>query len=302
MISIVMPLDGYGDWARQSINSCMRDPERLEIVLVLSKKTSSKIGDIKNEFPSIEGKSFKFLVQDGIGLADALNEGVIAASYELVARLDSDDLLATGRLTLQKEFLLSNPSYVAVGGQVELIDSLGNTIRRIHRPASDLAVRKQIVFGNCFTHSAVMFRKTIFTSVGGYDADCDAEDFDLWSRMITVGKVTNLKQLACFSRMHEAQISSVNSLKVSKSNFQIIRKNVLFLDYRMANLSWSQLPLRTRFSVSTKSLAFFNISESRKSNRSSLREQTKVGFRLVFALILWPPSLFRYISARHGKV
>lgn len=302
MISVVIPLDSYGQWAREAINSCVNDDEQLEIILVLSKTISAKMNEIKSDYPSRNGKSFNVFVQGGIGLSSALNEAVFVSSHELIARLDSDDILAVGRLKLQKDFLLSNPNYVAVGGQVELIDALGNGIRKIYRPISDSSIRKQIVFGNCFTHSAMMFRKRVFDTAGGYNVKSNAEDFELWSNMITIGKMANLPALACYSRIHEKQISVINSNPVSASNYQIIQKNILFFDHKITNLEgFDQLPFWMRFAINLKTLAFYRFSEARKLSHTGFQGGLNVMLGMGCALVLWPTCIFRYMDSRRPK-
>lgn len=301
MLSIVIPVNTYDQWAKDAINSCLRDTESLEIVIILSKKLEMKLTEIESELAPTESKKLKVLVQEGNGIAAAMNEGVAATSYEMVARLDSDDLMATGRLTSQKRFLMNNPDFVAIGGQVELIDMSGRWIRRIYRPNSDGAVRQQIVFGNCFTHSAMMFRKSVFTIVGGYDLQSSAEDFDLWSRMMTLGKMKNLDVLSCYSRLHQNQMSVNNSREVAKSNYKIIRRNILFLDHQISNRDdFLELPFKTRLIIELKALAFFNISEARKSNRRHLQGRISCFLRISIAFALWPGSISRYLKARTG--
>ncbi len=299
MLSIVIPVNTYNQWTKEAIESCRRDKEPLEIVIVLSKGLRDKLFEIEGDFPSTETKKMKILVQKESGLAAAMNEGVLASSNDIVARLDSDDLLVAGRLTSQLEFLLANQNYVAVGGQVEVMDMSGNLIRRIYRPNSDFAVREQIVFGNCFTHSAMMFRKNIFLKAGGYDPNSAAEDFDLWSKMITLGKMTNLDVLSCYSRVHENQISIRNSRNIIKSNFQIIRRNILFIDHQITDPNYFYwIPLRTRFLINLKSWAFVHISEARKSNIGTTSGLVRAIGRLVLAFAVWPTSISRYSSAR----
>ena len=295
-----MPINRYDNWTASAISSCSLGGESIELILVLSKSLMTDLKRIQSDLTDLGVETFQVIVQKGEGIADALNEGVQKSTCELIARLDADDLMCEGRLKAQRELLDSNDELVAVGGQVSVINRVGEVIRTIYRPLSDESVRKQIIFGNCFTHSAVMFRKSIFFKIGGYDTTSHAEDFDLWTRMLKHGEMTNLPQVVCFSRIHKHQLSQVNRGKVAASSLQTIKINILQNDYGISEVIGNgDLTRLKRVAVFLKSKSFYKIAKVRNSVSWDALSMTRAIFDLFVAFAYWPPSLVRYVSSRY---
>ena len=300
MISVVMPINRYENWTMSAISSCLLGGEPIELILVLSKSLMADSKKIQSDLTDLGIETFQVIVQNGDGIADALNEGVQKSSCELIARLDADDLMCEGRLRAQRELLDSNNKLVAVGGQVSVINLVGEVVRTIYRPLSDASVRKQIVFGNCFTHSAVMFRKSVFFKIGGYDTRSHAEDFDLWTKMLKYGEMSNLPQVVCFSRMHNQQLSKINREKVAVSSLQIIKLNILQNDYGISgSIENGELTRFKRVVVFLKSKSFYRIARIRNSVSWDAPSVTRAILDLFVSFAYWPPSLARYVSSRY---
>jgi glycosyltransferase involved in cell wall biosynthesis len=85
-----------------------------------SDRTASILSTYKARKPRL-----RILRQDALGLLAALNNGLVACQAPYVARMDADDVAFPDRLALQFAFLEANPQVVAVGGQIEIIDSAG---------------------------------------------------------------------------------------------------------------------------------------------------------------------------------
>src|SRR5690554_2110391 len=61
-------------------------------------------------------------LKQNVGLARALNSGLKACHYDLVARMDSDDISAPDRFEKQVEFMRQNPSVDVLGSWMEVYD------------------------------------------------------------------------------------------------------------------------------------------------------------------------------------
>ena len=100
-----------------------------------------------------------------------------------MAILDADDIALPLRSTTQLRFLAANESCMAVGGQLEPVDSAGRVDRsdRLRFPTRPEEVDAWIKRGRMpLAHPTLTFRKTWFERVGGYDPSVlRAEDFDL---------------------------------------------------------------------------------------------------------------------------
>ena len=127
-----------------------------------------------------------------LGIQKSLNRGIDEAKGKYIARIDDDDVWSDmTKLEKQVVFLDANPDYVLVGTGTVLVDEEGKEISRYMLPTTDQSIRAKLLRKNCFVHSSVMFR-----NIGiRYSEDvqvCHAEDYDLWLRLGTQGKVANL--------------------------------------------------------------------------------------------------------------
>lgn len=143
-------------------------------------------------------------------LARSLNRGLEAARGALVARLDANDVARPDRLEKQVRFLQQHPEIALVGGQYEVIDTHGRTLRRAARwrPVTELGVQWYFLFDSPFVHSAVMFRKAAVEETGRYDPGFTwAQDADLWARLAVHHRLTNLPDVVVSQRYDQASIT-----------------------------------------------------------------------------------------------
>jgi glycosyltransferase involved in cell wall biosynthesis len=139
------------------------------------------------------------------------------ARGKYIARLDADDeWLGRNKLARQVEFLESHPDHVLLGTGAVVVDAQRREQFRFLEPTDDAAIRKRILGRICFQHGSVVMRAAAARAVGGYDerADCrHVEDFHLWLKLGTVGKLANLPIHGLRYAVSGSQISSVNRVE-----------------------------------------------------------------------------------------
>jgi hypothetical protein len=154
----------------------------------------------------------KIIPQGNSGLVGALNRGLIECSGAFVARMDADDRAWPDRLNRQVAYLDANPAFVAVGGQIRIIDSAGSTRRLGQYPVGLSAVSDLLRTSSPFAHPAVTIRRQSLLSVGGYRSAFEyAEDYDLWLRLSEIGQLDNLPEIVLDYRWHGANVSALKA-------------------------------------------------------------------------------------------
>lgn len=141
------------------------------------------------------------------GISRALNMGLEATETEWVARIDADDRNLPHRLETQMEFVTRHPDTVLVGAGARLISAGGD-----HRGNRDVVpgwdVRRALVVRNRIIHSTALFRRRDVIAVGGYNARCFLrEDYELWLRLSTQGRIANLEERLVEYRLSPGQSS-----------------------------------------------------------------------------------------------
>jgi hypothetical protein len=145
------------------------------------------------------------------GLSAALNHGLQVARAPIVARLDADDAALPDRFQLQYDYLQAHPDCVALGCQSKHVNENGEAIGEGRYPTSPLAIRWEALFRSPVLHPGSMYRRDHVLAVGGYRREFDvAEDYDLWTRLLSRGALANLPQQLVRYRVHSRSVCSVH--------------------------------------------------------------------------------------------
>ena len=119
------------------------------------------------------------------GLGYALKLGVENAKYDIVARMDSDDICLPDRFEKQLAYLEAHPECDIVGGQMtEFIDSPDNIVGRRTVPLTNDEIYDYMKSRCALNHVTVMFRKDAVLKAGNYQDWFWNEDYYLWVRMM----------------------------------------------------------------------------------------------------------------------
>ena len=118
------------------------------------------------------------------GLGNALKLAVENASYELLARMDSDDVAVSDRFEQQISFFEEHPENDIVGGDItEFIGEEKNIVGKRVVPKTDSEIKEYMKKRAAFNHVSVMYKKSAVQAAGGYLDWFWNEDYYLWIRM-----------------------------------------------------------------------------------------------------------------------
>lgn len=117
-----------------------------------------------------------------LGLGAALNVGLQYCQYELVARMDTDDVSLPQRFEKQVAFMLENPAITILGAGAIEMDENGIAFgQRIYPQQHQEIV--DMLWTNPLIHPSIMFRKSFIEQIGGYDSALTRrQDYELWFR------------------------------------------------------------------------------------------------------------------------
>ncbi|MGK0545750.1 glycosyltransferase [Halomonas cupida] len=134
---------------------------------------------------------------ENIGLAKALNEGLRYCRYDLVARMDSDDVALPNRFQKQFWFMSKHSEIVASSAWVaEYSEDMSacHAVRKV--PEAHCDIMKFCKTRSPMNHPAVIFRKNVVQDLGGYPSFRKSQDLALWSKLIVSGhKLANIPEV-----------------------------------------------------------------------------------------------------------
>lgn len=177
-----------------------------EIILVEDGPITNELRLVIDSYASV--LPFKNIrLSENLGLANALNEGLKHCAYELVARMDTDDVALPHRFERQVKFMQENPDISVAGAWVEERDNEMAAVGFLKiLPESNCAILKFAKRRNPINHPVAIFRKSAVLAVGGYPL-VFPEDYALWSLMLVKGyKFYNAQEVLLYMRTGEAFI------------------------------------------------------------------------------------------------
>jgi hypothetical protein len=226
MLSILLPVNRHTEYFSSVVNSLVKSIELLnkptQLVVVLN-----KLSEEDKRLVSIDLNFYPFdkvlEITNANNLSEVLNYGLGFCKYDLVARMDQDDVSLPSRFNEQVSFLELNLTTSLVGGQVILINSFDERIGVARYPVGFRKIHKSLKFKNCFAHPAVMYRKNVVVKIGGYSNRFPfAEDYYLWVRLSMISQVDNLKTYVLKYRIHNSQVSTENFVIQLTSTIRIM--------------------------------------------------------------------------------
>jgi glycosyltransferase involved in cell wall biosynthesis len=141
-------------------------------------------------------------------LASQLNRGLSEARYDLVARMDADDVAHSDRLQKQLQFLCENPTVDVVGSHLNIIDAEGKRRGCRRYPVGHDAILGTMPFYSPLAHPSVLLRRSLVAQAGGY-REVNPEDYDLWSRLAKAGaRFANFPEPLMDYRIHPESFKS----------------------------------------------------------------------------------------------
>ncbi len=155
-----------------------------EIVLVVDGPVSDSLNDVISKYEN-KYDIFRIIrLEKNGGLGNALKIAVENATFELIARMDSDDISLPTRFEEQLRYFQENPEIDIVGGNItEFIGKENNIIGQRLVPVSNEAIREYMKERCAMNHVSVMYKKIAVQNAGGYQDWFWNEDYYLWIRM-----------------------------------------------------------------------------------------------------------------------
>lgn len=177
------------EWFDIALNSILEQTVKPnEIVLVVDGPIPDTLQSVIDKYSRILGgwvtfKVIYFALNKGLGIT--LRAAVENCSYDLIARMDSDDIAVKNRFEQQLRFFEKNDKLDIVGGDItEFISDEQNIVGRRTVPKTDSDIKEYIKKRCPLNHVTVMFKKSAVMKAGGYVDWHYNEDYYLWIRML----------------------------------------------------------------------------------------------------------------------
>lgn len=206
-----------------------------EVILVKDGTLTKNLDFIIEEY-SLKHPILKVIsLSTNQGLGKALNEGLKHCSYDLVARMDTDDIAKPDRFEKQIKVFQEYPELDVVGAWIDEFEEITSYIISTRKlPETHDEICQFAKKRNPENHPVIMFRKKAVLAAGGYQHFPLFEDYYLWIRMLQNGaKFYNIQESLLYFRSSPAMFKRRGGLKyvTTELRFQNLLKKIQFITY-----------------------------------------------------------------------
>ena len=193
LVSVILPVYNADPFVAATVESILGQtfPD-FEFIIIDDGSTDRSLSILQDY--ARKDKRIRLISRPNTGYVIALNEGLVAAKGELIARIDADDLSDKKRFELQVDRMKKEPDLVALGTCAFAIDGDGAPLGDYSVPLTHDEIEGAHLRGeSSIHHPAVMMRMEAVMRVGCYRPPLmPCEDYDLWLRLGEVGRLANL--------------------------------------------------------------------------------------------------------------
>lgn len=226
MISVILPVYNGQNFLRETILSVLNQTYRKFELIIVDDGSTDDSRNIVNEFSD---PRIVFFSRSNFGLSETLNFAINKSRFNLIARIDQDDIMHAERLEIQLNHMVENEDIGLLATWSHKIDRNGKIIGSINPSTNKESLRYSLYFLNEIVHSSVMFRKNILLDFGLYSSSIltPPEDFELWSRinLINPNLIQIIEKYLTTIRIHSDSMSHNNFL-IAKNSSRIVIRNL----------------------------------------------------------------------------
>lgn len=198
LVSIVMPTRNHGHFIRKSIDSVLsQNYTNIELLVMDGASTDNTVEILKSY-----GDRIRWISEPDAGQADAINKGTALLGGEVLAYLNSDDILLPGAVETVVRYFNGHPECDMVYGNADYIDVNDESTGAY---ATANYTFERLMQDCCICQPAAFWRRRIIERIGPFDASLQtAMDYDYWLRMATSGGIIHhTPEKLAQSRLHE---------------------------------------------------------------------------------------------------
>lgn len=211
LISVLMPVYNGEAYLESAVESVLGQTYPHFEFIIIDDGSSDKTSQILQHYADTDFR-IKVIRQNNAGIVSALNCGLKHCKGMYIARMDADDICYPERFEIQLGYLEADKTIALIGGQADIIDGDGHILSqqggepgRQHRVTNMRPFPPKVADS---LHPLVMFRDAAIKAIEGYRSDFPhAEDYDMFIRISSQGRIYNPKDFVLKYRVHSGSVS-----------------------------------------------------------------------------------------------
>lgn len=261
MITVLMPTYNSAEYLSLSIESILKQTYNYYELLIIDDGSTDESVKIIRQY---RDRRINLVQKEHTGLSDTLNYGLKIAKYDLIARMDADDISHPKRLEQQLDYMTNNKTVNVLSCWYYIFNK--NKIQYlIKNPEKHSNVVNGLPLYSYIVHSGCIYKRNTILKYGGYEHS-SFEDYALWLKMKDHIVFGNVPKALLYVRY---RINSLSRMSIEKkyrdqykiqekyycnmsSSFNIYSKKKQFVlrgwreyfygDSKLARLYWREYP------------------------------------------------------------
>jgi glycosyltransferase involved in cell wall biosynthesis len=242
LVSIVTPSYNQGRFIRTTIESVLGQTyPYVEYVVVDGGSTDGTV-EILREY----GDRFRWTSEPDSGQTNAINKGLAAARGEIVAYLNSDDVLLPDAVASVVAYLRAHPECDLVYGDADIIDEEGRVTGSF--ATADYSFER-LMADCCICQPATFWRAAVAERAGLFDETVQyAMDFDYWIRIDRSGfELQHLPSTLAQARAHEQAKTTIARPAIYREIVAVSRRSGGYVSQGYIHGLWHHLAHERRY-------------------------------------------------------
>ncbi len=236
LVSIVTPSYNQGRFLKRTIESVLNQTYPHIEYLVMDGGSRDESVDVLRSY----GKRFRWVSEPDNGQSHAINKGLAQARGEILAYLNSDDILMPDAVAKAVAYFHQHPSCDLVYGEANYIDENDRIIGKYN--TADYSFGR-LVQDCCICQPSAYWRSCIATAVGRFDEQLQyAMDYDYWLRIDRAGgQIDHLHEVLAASRLYPATKTLSARRQIYQEIFQVCLTSAGYVDRSYSYGYWNHL-------------------------------------------------------------
>lgn len=251
LVSLVIPCYNHEKFVKKSVQSIIdQSYKNIELIIIDDGSKDNSVNEILKMVPLCEERftSFEFRYRENKGLSATLNEAILWSNGDYWAICSSDDYFHEDKILEQINFFKENNDISFCVTKLNVVDD-NDILLEESTLHYNRGVNTNISFGDLFTFkvtlpiTGVYGMDLIKTSLGGFDENLVAEDYDINLRIASNTEIGLINKNLFFYRSPAALGSDrkrpTMKLEVSESHLKTINKYSAHELYDEAIRNWN---------------------------------------------------------------
>lgn len=212
LVTVVIPCFNHEEFVERAVLSVLAQSyQHIDLVVIDDGSTDGSVQKLKELQAQFH---FNLILQENSGVCKALNRAIrLVSTGEYISLLASDDFWHEDKLLLQMECLSQHPQSEFCFSQALEFNDDGCSLKGKIFPRKCLSgyVLKSVFLRQHVPAGSMLFTRSLYDKIGGFDEDLKEEDWDFVIRSAATTSFCSVNRPLLYYRSH-----SSNTMKTQK--------------------------------------------------------------------------------------